>query len=209
MPTVEAEPREGGRWKAVALLPATVAMSLALLMPIGAAVSPQLQESVSYALAIEAPRKHKKKKVKSIPEMIRVVFGSRSGEALRVANCESRYDPDARSSSYVGVFQIHQGFHGWRIRKVGGKDLNDPMTNVLVAHSLMKDKGWRPWTCARMLGITGGGSGPRSRAGEVRAGRSRRYAPAPVVDIYPSFTYSGTSSGPPAPRRPRRPGMST
>jgi hypothetical protein len=208
MPTVGIEPREGGRWKAVALFPAAVVLALSLLVPVGAAVSPEFQKRVSPALVIEAPRKHRKK-TKSIPEMIRAVFGSRSGEALRVANCESNYDPDARSASYIGVFQIHQRIHGWRIRKVGGKDLNDPMTNVLVAHSLMEDKGWGPWTCARMLGIIGGGS---VRGSSVRGPRDRdprRYAPARQVDIYPSFNSNGSSSGPPAPRMPRKPGVST
>jgi hypothetical protein len=151
--------------------------------------------------AVVKKTKHKDDEEMSIPEMIKAVFGSRSDEALSIAQCESRYDPNARNGSYVGVFQIHRGTHAWRIEKVGGKDLYDPMTNVRVAHSLMIDKGWEPWTCGR-----GGGSASSDSGSDARSSRSRRYAPAP--NVFPTFTYNGSSRAP-APRSPRRPAVAT
>jgi hypothetical protein len=107
-------------------------------------------------------RKKRKKEPKTIPGMIRLEFGRHADEALRIANCESRFDPDDVSSAgAIGVFQIRLVDHGWRIKKVHGKDLTDPRTNVRVAHHIYEDQGWQPWVCARILGIRGGSGGHR------------------------------------------------
>ena len=208
MPTVHERPRTGGSWKISAVLGIAAAIT-APAVTASALLAPSIVMSTadrSRPVVAEKRTKHKESDddEMSVTEMIKAVFGSRAGEALRVARCESRYNPNARSGSYVGVFQIHRRTHAWRIKKVGGKDLFDPMTNVRVAHSLMKDKGWGPWTCARWINRSGSGSGSGS------SGRSRRYEPAPTyVDVYPSFTYNSEDSGPPAPRAPRRPGVAT
>jgi soluble lytic murein transglycosylase-like protein len=95
-----------------------------------------------------------KPRPKTVEQMIRDEWGDRSDEALRVAHCESKLDPDDVSSAgATGVFQI-MPVHTWRVRKVGGKHLADPLTNVRVARSLYEDEGWRPWTCARIVGLT-------------------------------------------------------
>ncbi len=210
MPTVEERPRTGGSWKLGAVLGIAAAIT-APAVTASALLAPSIVTSVAERSRPVAEKRSKDSDddEMSITEMIKAVFGSRADEALRVARCESRYDPNARSGSYVGVFQIHRRTHAWRIKEVGGKDLYDPMTNVRVAHSLMKDKGWGPWTCARAIGRGGSGSGLRSHAGS--GGRSRRYAPAPTyVDIYPAFNYNGESNtGPPAPAAPRQPGVAT
>ncbi len=202
MPTVEKRPRTRGSWKVSAVLGIAAAIT-APTVAASSLLAPSIVKAVAdpgHAAVVKKTKKADEEM--SITEMIKAVFGSRSGEALRVARCESRYDPNARNGSYVGVFQIHHRNHAWRIEKVGGKDLYDPLTNVRVAHSLMKDKGWGPWTCG-----PGGssGSGSLSSSGTKR---SRRYAPAPAVDVFPSFTYNGSSRAP-APASPRRPGVAT
>ena len=204
MPTVEERPRTRGSWKVSAVLGIAAAIT-APTVAASSLLAPSIVKTVAESGRAVVVKKTKKKdgEEMSIPEMIKAVFGSRAGEALRVARCESRYDPNARNGSYVGVFQIHRRTHAWRIEKVGGKDLYDPLTNVRVAHALMKDKGWGPWTCS-----PGGGSsssGSRSNSGSIKP---RRYAPAPDVDIFPSFTSNGSSRGP-APRSPRRPSVAT
>jgi hypothetical protein len=199
--------RRRGRSTAGALL---AAMTLMIGHPVAPAAAGQTPELVaepvkpSRAKDNESKhRKHKKRKKKhdsrehdSIPEMIRDVFGKHADEAMRVARCESHFRPDAVShAGAVGVFQI-QRVHDWRVKKVRGKDLHDPFTNVRVAYSLMKDEGWRPWVCARMLGVT---SGTRrgSRATRSTYSTSGSYSEG-------SWT---TSDGSRRPRTPRRPGM--
>ena len=202
MPTVEKRPRTGGSWKVSAVLGIAAAIT-APTVAASSLLAPSIVKTVAESGRAVVVKKTKKNggEEMSIPEMIKAVFGSRAGEALRVARCESRNDPNARNGSYIGVFQIHRRLHAWRIEKVGGKDLYDPLTNVRVAHSLMRDKGWGPWTCSP----GGGSSSSGSRSG---SSKSRRYAPAPAVDIFPTFTYNG-SSRPPAPASPRRPGVAT
>jgi hypothetical protein len=206
MPTVEERPRTGGSWKVSAVLGIAAAIT-APTVAASSLLAPSIVKTVAErGRAVVEKRTQSNKKDNeemSIPDMIKAVFGDRASEALRVANCESRYDPKARNGSYVGVFQIHHRTHAWRMEKVGGKDLYDPLTNVRVAHSLMTDKGWAPWTCSPGRGSSGSGSGSNSGSS-----RSRRYAPAPAVDVYPTFTYNGSTRGP-APRSPRRPAVAT
>ena len=177
--------RRRGRWKAAVLLPAAIVMVSHAVVPVRAAESPSHDETRSTELVTPPKKtkkkKHKKKKSDTVPEMIEDVFGKRADEALRIAHCESKYRPDAVSyAGAVGVFQIRPRLHGWRVKKVkGGKDLRDAGTNIRVAYSLMKDQGWTPWVCARILGIT-----------------RRR-----------SVSYTSTTRGGGAPREPRRPRM--
>ena len=80
-----------------------------------------------------------------IPCMIRLRWKGTGQEekAIRVARCESNFNPRAknRSSSASGVFQLI-GSH-WR----GRFDHFDPVANIDYAYKLWKGSGWRPWVC--------------------------------------------------------------
>ena len=184
----EASRRRRGRWREVAALPAAALMIVSSAIPVRAAEPVRLDVAkppvVTVAKIFQKKKKHKDgNKNESIEDVIEDVFGKHADAALRIAHCESKYRPDAVShAGAVGVFQIRPRLHGWRVKKVHGKDLRDPRTNIRVAYSLMKDEGWVPWVCARILGIT------RSR------GYAVRYAEA-------------SSRGEGAPRVPRQPRM--
>jgi soluble lytic murein transglycosylase-like protein len=60
------------------------------------------------------------------------------GTALRIIQCESRGNPNARNprSSARGLFQI-----------LGGP--LDPEANVRLAFSMYSSRGWQPWNASR------------------------------------------------------------
>lgn len=70
-------------------------------------------------------------------------------EALRVAGCESGWDPRAiGGAGEQGLFQIHP-VHFWRFRARGpGISAMDPVANARVALEIWTEEGWAPWTCA-------------------------------------------------------------
>lgn len=94
---------------------------------------------------------------------VRLVFGPRAEEALRVADCESAlihrvdgYDPYAINVNRNGtrdysVFQINS-VHAQRF---GTAYQHDWEANVAVAHALFLAQGWQPWystnRCHRLL----------------------------------------------------------
>lgn len=164
--------REGGRVHRKARAVGVVAVVMFVTVPTtsGALSPPPAPAPALGATPVVGPapkkahKKRKKEEPNTIPDMIRLEFGKHATEALRIADCESRFDTDDVSSAgAIGVFQIRLVDHGWRIKKVHGKDLTDPRTNIDVAHHIFKDQGWRPWVCARILGIAGGGSGTHRR----------------------------------------------
>ena len=121
--------------------------------PIAAPATPTVKVELKKAQPTAKP-KPKPHNPPTIEDMIRAAFGPHADEALRVANCESRFNPRERSSAGAeGIFQIIPGYHAWRIARVGGSDLYDAATNVRVAFDLFKEQGWRPWVCAHRLGI--------------------------------------------------------
>jgi len=67
-------------------------------------------------------------------------------QAVRVAWCESRFVPDARSPSgeHVGIFQMSLRYHGWR---PGMDAWWEPVANAVAAEHLYREQGWRPWSC--------------------------------------------------------------
>lgn len=69
--------------------------------------------------------------------------------ALKVLNCESRGDPNAKSGTDDhGLFQIHAGLATY------GQKIYDPEFNVKLAYNhYFKNRFWQPWVCARKLGI--------------------------------------------------------
>ena len=157
--------RERGTWRLFALC-ATVALFFVTATPRVAAapvrhapappVRSQLVTTVikTKKTANNERKREKKDEPKTIPDMIRDEFGDHAGDALRVAQCESRFDPQAFYAGAVGVFQIMASAHDWRVKKVKGRKLTDARTNIRVARHLFDEQGWRPWTCARIVGVT-------------------------------------------------------
>lgn len=191
--------RRGGRWKAALLLSASLTMASQGAVPVHAEELRPAPTIDQFALATpvkkdKKDKKHsKKKKPKSIEDMITDEFGKHADEALRIAFCESKFDTDDVSSAgAVGVFQIRPQNHGWRVGKVKkGKDLFDPLTNVRVARHIFERQGWQPWVCARIVGLSSGGS---SRSYSSRSSSVTTWAP---------------NEGAREPRRPRQPGDGT
>lgn len=87
-----------------------------------------------------------------IERIVRARFGDRTDAALRVAHCESRYDPRAVSAGggSWGLFQINR-VHEDLVTELGyeWEDLLDAAVNTHVARVLFdRAGGWSPWTCA-------------------------------------------------------------
>ncbi len=80
---------------------------------------------------------------------INVTFGAYAPQALRVAYCESGYNPFAynRSSGASGVFQIIPGT--WRGTSRAWSSPFSTWANVAAAHEIFVRDGnsWREWTC--------------------------------------------------------------
>ena len=83
------------------------------------------------------------------PELIKKYWGADDSQALRVARCESNYDPHARNGSHYGVFQLSRKYHEARARNLGYSwdDMWDAGKNTRVAYDLYKDSEWGPWVC--------------------------------------------------------------
>jgi hypothetical protein len=82
---------------------------------------------------------------------IQQIFGAAAPEAERVAWCESRHDPQARSAGggNHGLFQINS-VHRDAFTQVTGQPWSavyDPHWNTVYAKHLYDTQGWRPWTC--------------------------------------------------------------
>lgn len=77
---------------------------------------------------------------------------------LAVMQCESGGNPWAHNTvneDSRGLLQINVGpgaHTQW-----ASYDLFDPATNLQLAYQLWQSQGWAPWTCARNLGLVGGG----------------------------------------------------
>ena len=70
--------------------------------------------------------------------------------ALRVAACESHFNPRAYSHPYAGVYQQDVRFWGGRARRFGhpGESPFDPYANVDVSLKMARAMGWGHWGCA-------------------------------------------------------------
>lgn len=98
----------------------------------------------------------------TIEDCIRVAFAARGADlhqqdqALRVAWCESTHRPEAISpgGGNWGLFQINR-VHRGRVAAMGltWDDMLHPYANAVVAADIWAEQGWRPWSCARHLGI--------------------------------------------------------
>ncbi|MGH2661201.1 MAG: hypothetical protein ACRDH8_00045 [Actinomycetota bacterium] len=92
-------------------------------------------------------------RAKSVRQMIRglaIEYGVDVGTAMRVAACESGFNPRARSALYGGVYQ--QSFRHWpsRARSYGhpGESVFDAYANIDVSLQMAKKVGWGHWGCA-------------------------------------------------------------
>ena len=85
----------------------------------------------------------------NVPDMIRAVFGPYAGQALRIAACESGYNPGAvnRSSNASGVFQFLPST--WAGTPYAGRSVFDANANINAAYWLFARDGhtWREWQC--------------------------------------------------------------
>jgi hypothetical protein len=98
----------------------------------------------------------------TVEDVIRVAFAERGAtpaqqeQAIRVAHCESTLRPEAISSGggNWGLFQINR-VHRGRVEAMGlsWDSMLRPYENAYVAADIWAEQGWRPWSCARRLGI--------------------------------------------------------
>ena len=92
----------------------------------------------------------------AVEEIICAWFDTNCAQALAVARCESTLRPGAISpgGGNWGLFQINT-VHRARVAAHGyaWEQVLDPHVNTEIAHALWSEQGWRPWTCARNLGI--------------------------------------------------------
>ena len=84
-------------------------------------------------------------------QQIASVFGAQSGEAERVAHCESTMNPAAVSpTNDHGLFQINERYHRASFEQVTGQPwhmIYDGFWNSVYAKHLYDQQGWQPWTC--------------------------------------------------------------
>ena len=77
-------------------------------------------------------------------------------QAVRIAHCEStlRHDAVSPGGGNWGLFQINT-VHRGRVQAMGytWDQMLLPLENARVAADIWAEQGWRPWTCARILGI--------------------------------------------------------
>lgn len=66
-------------------------------------------------------------------------------QAVRVATCESRLNPSARSrGGHLGLFQMSPRWHSHR---PGMPNPFDAVSNAVAAESLYREAGWSQWSC--------------------------------------------------------------
>ncbi|GCE22864.1 transglycosylase SLT domain-containing protein [Dictyobacter kobayashii] len=86
--------------------------------------------------------------------IIRNVFGPYSDQAIRIAQCESTMNPNARNTMAIGgsyasgLFQILYP-STWNGTAQAGKSPFDPQANAQAAYQLFKGDGfrWTQWQC--------------------------------------------------------------
>lgn len=72
-----------------------------------------------------------------------------ASQALRVAQCESGFNPFARSPSgnHWGIFQMHFTHADSLLPGQPRTALFDPVWNTRAAKHLYDGSGWGPWSC--------------------------------------------------------------
>lgn len=74
---------------------------------------------------------------------IRVVFGPRSSEALRVVQCESRFSTGARNGQYRGLFQMGSSERA----TYGHGDTALEQARAAYRYFVASGRDWSPWEC--------------------------------------------------------------
>jgi hypothetical protein len=90
---------------------------------------------------------------------------------LAVMNCESGGNPYAHNTNGEdsrGLLQINVGPGAHT--DMASLDLFDPATNLRAAFQIWQASGWSPWSCARIVGLVGGGSSGGGNAVPIGAG---------------------------------------
>ena len=127
----------------------TVAAALQLTARLANSLAPQVMATGQRA-AITVELQSQEKSVRQMIRGLAIEYGVDVGTAMRVAACESGFNPRARSALYGGVFQ--QSLHHWptRARSYGhpGESVYDAYANIDVSLHMAKNVGWGHWGCA-------------------------------------------------------------
>lgn len=122
-------------------------------------VPTQTQEEVLTAPATEAEseitrdsQSEAEVMVLDVPTLIVVAareYGLPETRMLRIAKCESTFNPLADGGGYVGVFQFSVRTWLWASAAAGfeGYDRRDAIANIWTAAWLAKNDGFQHWTC--------------------------------------------------------------
>src|SRR5690606_33006282 len=115
-----------------------------LASPAAAIEAEEAREAEQQAAAAAAP-------AGSLEAIIQRHFGSAAPAAIRIAQCESSMNPNARSATDDhGLFQINI-VHRGQFEAITGapwSSVYDPELNTIYARHLYGQQGWGPWTCA-------------------------------------------------------------
>ncbi len=110
-----------------------------------------------------------------IEAMIREVFGEDAETAIKIAECESNFEPDRVGDRHltlvsdetgevvgdsIGIFQIRTGGKGWNRAARNGMSADDfrawmknPRENIKYAKEIYDRRGWEAWhNCATRVG---------------------------------------------------------
>lgn len=80
-------------------------------------------------------------------QLVADAFPDDVATAFRIVECESAWDPNARSATNdSGLFQIND-VHTLPGGVAYGVNLFDPAENVAAARRLWEQQGWHPWAC--------------------------------------------------------------
>jgi hypothetical protein len=90
----------------------------------------------------------------NVENIIQDVFGPDAPAAMRIAWCESSYDPNAVNSIAIGDSRAEGLFQilvpsTWNTTSQAGNSPFDPRANAIAAHEIFIRDGhsWREWAC--------------------------------------------------------------
>lgn len=84
---------------------------------------------------------------------IKETFHEDPENAVAIARCESQFRKDVVSpTNDHGIMQINLTVHKEQVDALG-LDVYNVEDNLTFARKLYDERGWKPWVCARKLGI--------------------------------------------------------